>query len=81
MLLTEIRDYLQLVRRATLQDVARHFKMPESALEPMLLFWVRKGLLRQHEMLSNCAIKGCSGCAPGRMPASCLYVYNDEIKK
>lgn len=74
MKLIEIRDYLQLVGRATLQDLARHFRMQESAMEQMLLFWVKKGRLRQCEISSQCA-KGCCACPVSRMPSKYLYVW------
>jgi putative ferrous iron transport protein C len=63
MLITSIRDYIQLKGRANLQDVARHFRLPESAVQPMLNFWVNKGVIKliDNDALT-CAGKHCSTC-------------------
>lgn len=62
MQLIEIRNYLQLVGRATLQDLARHFKMQESAMEHLLLFWVKKGLITHYDSEQNCVKNSCGDC-------------------
>ena len=47
MLVTSIRDYVQLKGRAELQDIARHFRIPNSATAQMLDFWIKKGNIEQ----------------------------------
>lgn len=62
MRMIEMRDYLQLVGRASLQDLARHFKMQESAMEHILRFWTKKGLIEQHHFEQQCVKNTCSNC-------------------
>lgn len=62
MKLIEIRNYLQLVGRATLQDLARHFKMQESAMEHLLLFWIKKGLITHYDVKQKSVKNSCGDC-------------------
>lgn len=76
MLITSIRDYVQLRGRANLLDVARHFRLPESAVEPMLDFWVNKGVIKLvNNNLLTCAGKQCSACVSCNLAVYPNYVW------
>lgn len=63
MLITAIRDYLISIGQASLQDLARHFQVQESAMEQMLSFWLRKGIICQiSSTLPRCRPNQCSNC-------------------
>lgn len=64
MLITSIRDYVQLKGRVSLQDIARHFRLPESAVSQMLSFWVNKGIISvmTNETNTVCQSTKCSTC-------------------
>lgn len=63
MLITAIRDYLHTIGQASLQDLARHFQVQESAMEQMLAFWLRKGTIRQLiPSQPDCNQNKCSDC-------------------
>lgn len=76
MLITSIRDYVQLKGRVNLQDVARHFRLSASATEPMLNFWVKKGVIKLvNNDLFTCAGKQCSACISCHLTAYPNYVW------
>ncbi|PXY96428.1 hypothetical protein DKK71_09425 [Snodgrassella alvi] len=63
MLITAIRDYLITIGQASLQDLSRHFQVQESAMEQMLNFWLRKGIIRQIDSYQpSCQQSKCSDC-------------------
>ncbi len=62
MILSEIRDYLQLNRRAALTDMANRFDIAPDALRGMLDKLVAKG--RIQKLPSGTACSGCSDCDP-----------------
>ena len=53
MLVTSIRDYVQLKGRTDLQDIARHFRIPNSATAQILDFWIKKGCIQQLTIEDN----------------------------
>lgn len=57
-----IRQVLAEMRRgtSTVKQLSRKLKIEQSALERMLGFMVRKGLVR--ELHPQCGPKGCRGC-------------------
>ena len=65
MLLLKIRDHLQLMGSATLTDLARHFDVPESAMQGMMEQWIRKGKVNVIEVPLDCGSGGCAGCSQG----------------
>ncbi|KES16517.1 FeoC-like transcriptional regulator [Gilliamella apicola] len=78
MLIISIRDYVQLKGRVNLQDVARHFRLSESATEPMLNFWVKKGVMKLvNNDLLTCAGKQCSACISCKLSIYPNYVWID----
>ncbi|MDR1530486.1 MAG: FeoC-like transcriptional regulator [Burkholderiales bacterium] len=68
MILLELRDYLKEKQQASLTDLARHFDMPLSAVQPMLAHWVRKGCVIEQKPIapivsvSTCGGGSCGGC-------------------
>ncbi|MBA4695936.1 MAG: hypothetical protein H2069_00945 [Legionella sp.] len=64
-MLLQIRDYLRQEQTASNQQIARHFRIDIHALQPMLEFWVTKGVLVAHERSGkkNCQ-SGCLQCKP-----------------
>jgi putative ferrous iron transport protein C len=61
MILSDLRDYLIVRRRAPLSDMATRFDVDADALRAMLDHWVRKGRVR---LLAGGEGKcgGCCGC-------------------
>jgi putative ferrous iron transport protein C len=59
MLLIEIRDFLQARHGASLGELCRHFRLPESAMQGMLEHWLRKG--RVVKLTAPCA-DHCGQC-------------------
>lgn len=64
MLMTAIRDYIKLQGRVDLHSIANYFCLPESAITPMLNFWVKKGIITiiPLDSQSTCQSKLCSSC-------------------
>jgi len=63
MILSQLRRYLQLNRRAALADLALHFRMEPDALRGMLEQWRRKGRVRHLPAGTPCG-GGCCRCEP-----------------
>ncbi|WP_065567597.1 FeoC-like transcriptional regulator [Gilliamella sp. HK7] len=77
MLMTSIRDYVQLKGRASLQDIARHFRLPESATEQMLRFWIKKGMIKlivQNQSLP-CQADKCHSCSSCNLTNHIEYTW------
>ena len=74
-MLLKLRNYLSKEKVVNLQQMAREFRMDESALEPMLAWWVRQGLIRAHQAEKSCR-GACQGCQPN---AIAVYEYIGEI--
>ncbi len=60
--LSAIKQYLKQHHRATLTDLANHFKTEGETLAPMLSHWERKGKVR-HTQVSACSKSCCQGGA------------------
>ena len=61
MILTDIQTYLGKQKRASLADLALHFRTDADALRPMLERLSRKGRVRR---LDGKKCRGCTSCAP-----------------
>jgi len=62
-MLIALRDYLKVMKRASLKDVALRFDIPESAAEDMLKYWTNKGCIKTVEGDGpSCAQHACNGC-------------------
>ncbi len=77
MLMTSIRDYVQLKGRVELQDIARHFRLPESALMPILNFWVKKKVIQLIvvEQPDFCQSKKCDNSAGCNFANKTIYAW------
>ncbi|SCB83809.1 FeoC like transcriptional regulator [Gilliamella bombicola] len=77
MLITSIRDYVQLKGRAPLQDIARHFQLPESATEQMLCFWIKKGVIKliAQDQPLPCQANQCRSCTSCGLTSQLEYVW------
>lgn len=77
MLMTSIRDYVQLKGRVELQDIARHFRLPESAVFPILTFWVKKKVIKiiTVEQPYFCQSKKCDDCSNCNFNSKIIYVW------
>ncbi|QIQ20869.1 FeoC-like transcriptional regulator [Zophobihabitans entericus] len=76
MLMTDVRDYVQLVGRATLQDLSRHFKIQESAMQHMMEFWVKKGRVSLVVLdQTSCSTGKCSDCFECDDSTKQLYIW------
>jgi len=57
MMLTEIKNYLKVRKRASLIDLAHHFEQTPAAIEGMLAHWIRKGKVQR--LVGQFCNKGC----------------------
>lgn len=80
MLMQRILDYIQLKGRANLLDLARYFKINESALEAILDIWIKKGRIKLYD--SNQSLcddfnnkKSCSDCNGCNPSMSKIYIW------
>lgn len=62
-MLLQLRDFIKKNGEVSLQQLAREFKTEADALQPMLDFWVHKGIICQLDMSISCN-KGCGSCKP-----------------
>lgn len=74
MILSELKNYLQLNRRAMLADMAHRFDMDPDALRGMLGKWVSKGKVRKVSSNAGCS-DGCCKCDPALLE---LYEWLEE---
>jgi len=63
MSLTDIREYLQQERTASLKEIATHFKADASLVESMLDHWILKGrvLAKHHDAFGSACCGKCGG--------------------
>jgi len=64
MILTELKNYLQHRKRATLMEIAIHFETSPEAMRGMLEHWIRKKKVHILPIDSVCSDKSCSKCDP-----------------
>lgn len=64
-MLLAIRDFIQLHRVASMEQLSREFRIAAEALGPILEVWVRKGLIRKTNPKENCG-SSCRSCVTGR---------------
>lgn len=63
MILSELRHYLQVNKRVTLNDLVMHFHVDADALRGMLNKWISKGKLKKSPATANCG-GSCCKCDP-----------------
>ncbi|WP_078119697.1 FeoC-like transcriptional regulator [Thiosocius teredinicola] len=61
MILSELRDYLQMHRRVALKDMAYRFDTDQDALRGMLQKWISKGRVKKLPTGTACS-SGCCKC-------------------
>lgn len=66
MVLTELRNYLQVNRRVLLADLSNHFDVDPDALRGMLQKWLNKGKVRKLSGDRECS-SGCCKCDPATL--------------
>jgi putative ferrous iron transport protein C len=64
MILSELRDYIQLHQRVSLSDLVQHFKIEQSAIRQMLQKWVSKGKIRVVAAGGSQCGTSCCQCDP-----------------
>lgn len=60
-MLLQIRDYVRREKVVSNQQIARHFHMDITTLQPMLECWLRKGVIQTCQEESACRSK-CFKC-------------------
>ena len=64
MTLTELKEYVQARRIVSEREISLHFRIEESAIEPMARRWVEKGLMAIVDM-DGTKCGGYTACADG----------------
>lgn len=72
MMLLQVRNYIQREGRVSLQQLTREFRMDESALNPLLDIWLKKGVISAHQPAKGCR----SACA--KCPTSAVVFYQSQ---
>ena len=72
-MLLQLRDYIQRERVVSVQQLTREFHVDESALQPMLDLWMRKGIILPHQDKKACQ-SPCSRCS-----TSAVVFYVSQI--
>ncbi len=71
MILTQLKSYLKINKRASLIDLAHHFNVTPEAMKGMLEHWIRKGKVRYLE--NQLCQKGC--CCPTQLTHLEIYEW------
>ncbi|MCK5035947.1 MAG: sugar metabolism transcriptional regulator [Candidatus Sabulitectum sp.] len=78
-MLSEIVRLVKMSNQISLKDIAIHFRMESSAVEPMMDILLRKGRVRLFG--AECSSDSCSGCSCSSRESMLLYTtMNDEIE-
>ncbi|MDF1827336.1 MAG: FeoC-like transcriptional regulator [Legionellaceae bacterium] len=75
-MLLQLRDYLAKEQYVSLEQLARVFKIDQTALVPMLDVWVARGVLQleEHAKKHVACATACGGCGDGDAPQYYRYV-------
>ncbi len=60
-MLLQLRDFIQTTNYASGTQLARELGLDPSALQPMLEFWIKKGVIQPLQEKTSCA-KRCIQC-------------------
>lgn len=60
-MLLQLRDYIIRENVVSTQQMLREFNIDASALQPMLDFWIKKGIIAPHQNKPSCQ-SACSRC-------------------
>lgn len=61
-MLFELRNYIKKHNTVSIMQIAREFRVDSQALQPMLDFWVKKGVVKIYNSPVNCK-SVCGGCS------------------
>lgn len=77
MLMISIRDYVKLKGQVDLQNIARHFCLPESAVAQMLNFWIKKGVIKLITLSEqyDCGSAKCRDCFNCHSDTKAIYEW------
>jgi putative ferrous iron transport protein C len=76
MILSDLKDYLETRRQATLADLALHLRAEPAAVRAMLSVWERKGRVRRLPAPAGCG-QTCTGCNPAAVE---LYLWVEPVE-
>jgi putative ferrous iron transport protein C len=76
MILSDLRNYLQIKRRVALGDLVTHFQIDADALRGMLAKWVNKGKVRQISPMGEACGSQCCKCDPALTE---IYEWLDDV--
>ena len=77
MILSELRNYIELHGQATLSDLATRFDSEPSAIQGMLQRWIDKGQIDEQRLTASCG-DSCQQCDKND---SLLYVWAGQAKE
>lgn len=60
-MLSIIRNFIQVQRVVSMEQLSREFSIAVEALEPILEFWVNRGVIRKANQQKDCG-SGCRTC-------------------
>ncbi len=63
MILSELKQYIQINKRVSLRDLVMHFDVEADAIRGMLSKWIRKGKIQRIATHSECGTSCCK-CDP-----------------
>jgi putative ferrous iron transport protein C len=75
MILSELRNYMQLQHRVVLNDLIIHFNVDANALRGMLGKWISKGKVRKTSAEQACGTSCCK-CDPAMTE---VYEWVDSV--
>ena len=75
MTLTELKEYVQARRIVSEREISLHFRIEESAIEPMARRWVEKGLMAIVDMDGT----KCGGCTANGSDRSRSRLKNKKL--
>ena len=83
MTLTELKEYVQARRIVSELEIAMHFRVEPSVIEPMARRWIDKGLMAKVDM-DGTKCGGCTACADRyqtslRMARSSIGDFRKEV--
>ncbi len=75
MILLELRDYLKVVKRAALPDLARHFDVDASLIRDLLLRWEKRGDVSRLVGGVPAKCGSCQACGAAELE---IYTWNSN---
>ncbi len=78
-MLSEILKFMKRSNQVSLKDIAVHFRMESSAVEPMMDILLRKGKVKLFG--AECSSGSCSGCSCSSRESMMLYTLVTAERK